>query len=553
MFSKIKRLSRRIFSSFPDPICLINLPRSLRDPHVPLGLLSLAAYLENASYPVVILDFDLMHKKWKISFDDHFFERAVDELERIGTPLFGMTSDCSNYPVAIKLSQCLRKAFPKAKIILGGPQATFVPVETLKAFPEIDFIVMGEGEVTLLELLNTLKIRSDPKAVRGIAYQEGGQVIVTPAREYVPDLNLIPSPSFQTFPTKDYIKLSRAKGIDPFLPIEAGRGCPKSCYFCATSRMWQRVNRLKSPERIFQEMNWCEKHFGINVFELVHDNLAANHRFLNEFCHYYIQKGSPFRWSCSASTDRLSRETIALLREAGCVNIFLGIESGSPKIQRIMGKRLNLSHSDEVVKVCLDCGMGVVTAFILGFPEETLKDLDLSLRKALQYRELGAEIRFSQLSPLPGTQIYEEHLHRIVLNENPSSVSPFIVQFDGQRDLVRQHPKIFSSFYTVPNPNYPDLDLSKAISFYDMMTSYYSQAFTNMLEAVQKVADGPIDIFRSWEKWQIEKDPFIRITPDFVFYSFNEFLERYSQDFYRRLETKNEIQLEGMAPMPTRV
>jgi radical SAM superfamily enzyme YgiQ (UPF0313 family) len=539
MIKQLQKIGQRLFQKSTDSICLINLPRGIDNLYVPLGLLSVASCLKKASLPVRLLDFDLLSNLGELRCDDTFFDKAVDKAVRTKSKLFGITADCSNYPVVIRFTQLLKQAIPDGLIILGGPHASFVAAQTLEAFPEIDIVVIGEAEVTAIELVLALKKGADLQTVNGIAYRSAGGVVLTPPRPLMENLDDLPYTAFDLFPMALYLKLTRETESNPMLPIEAGRGCPKKCYYCATSRMWRRDNRLKSPERIYREMAANAKRFGVTTFGLLHDNLAANRKFLAELCRFLIDKGSPYTWSASASTDRLSRDTIQQMKKAGCRFLFLGIESASPRIQKIMGKRLQLKHADDIVKACLDVGLDVTAAFILGFPEETEDDLELTLNKILAYRQLGVEGRFMQLSPLPGTPLYRSYFNQIRLHEASSMVSPEVIEFPGQRDLIGQYPEIFSSFYTIPNSHYPDVDLSNAISFFDIAMSYYSQAFVNILDATEAVDDGPVDVYRHWQRWKHEYCPDGQINPEFVFYSFNDFLDVYSQDFYRRIESLN--------------
>jgi radical SAM superfamily enzyme YgiQ (UPF0313 family) len=524
-----RKTHRRIFKKSAGRICLINLPRSIDEVHIPLGLLSLSACLEEASFSSSVIDFDLMHMKGEISCDDTFLAKAVSMIDRLGTDIYGITADCANYPLAVRFAQYLHQMLPESLIILGGPQATFVAVETLKAFPEIDVIVTGEGEVTLCELLKAFQNHADLRNVRGIVYRENGNIIATASRDLIENLDSIPYPVFQAYPVEDYLRLSMAKVSHTYLPLEVGRGCPKNCYYCATSRMWRRVNRTKSPERVYQEMLLCQRNFSIEEFFFVHDNIVANNRFFMELCMYLIGQRSPFKWSCSASTDRLSKELINLMAKAGCTNVFLGVESGSPKMQRIMGKMLDIHYADNMVETCLGAGLGVLTSFIMGFPEETREDLDMTLEKALKYRLGGAKVQFSQLSPFAGTPLYKEYLHDLFLGEDSSCMSPRHFQFNDCKYLISQYPEIFSSFYTVPRANYADINLTNALYFYDIIFGYYAHPFANVLDAVKSVREGPLDVYEHWEKWRMEKHFDTKITPDFVFYSFNEFLDCYDQ------------------------
>ena len=528
----------RLLKKNETGICLINLPRDHKECYIPMGLLALEGFLK-ATTRSQIIDFDLMHKKNEIDCDNDFFINAVSIIQKTRFKIFGITADCCNYPLAIKLSKRIKATIPTAIIILGGPQASTIPEQTLLAFPYIDVIVIGEGERTLLALLQAIQNKENLSAVKGIVYRNSSQICSTTPRDQISDLNSLPYPTFSSYPTKDYLDLLRSRKELPYIPIEAGRGCPKKCYYCATSRMWQRSNRLKSPDRIYSEMENCHRSYGVNAFELIHDNLAANRRFIKDFCKYLIQIDSPFTWACSASTDRLDKDSLELLKDAGCTHIFFGIESGSPRMQRIMDKHLNLTHADEMIRYCSEIGITVIIGIIFGFPEETEEDLEQTLQRSLLYRRYGAEVRFGQLAPLTGTPIHEKYSTNLALNKNSSCISPRVFEFDDQVSMLVNHPDIFSSFYTVPNKYYPDLDYASATLFFDITMNYYLQPLCNINDAIEKVGDGLLSFYRCWNKWRNREHRQNKLSPELVFYSFNEFLDTYCEIFYERIGKKS--------------
>ena len=516
-------------------VCLVNLPRGREHPYAPLGLLCLAGALKGTAFPSLVLDFELLYRTGKLSSSDPNLPETVARMAAdTGARFFGVTTDCSSYPVTIRFCQLLKERNPRAVVILGGPHASFIGPETIAAFPEaVDFVVRGEGEETLPELLAALAAGSDPGAVRGIAYRADGRVVATPPRPPVRDLDALPRPDFTGYPVAELLALFAPLGQHPFLPVESGRGCPKACSFCAATRLWGR-HRARAPRTVFDEMAALNREHGVSAFEVIQDNIASDPGFLPAFCDLLTDAGSPFRWSCSISTDFLDDAIAERMRRAGCTGVFVGIESGSPEMQRLIGKQLDLGHAERAVRACLERGMTVGTGFILGFPEETTRDLDLTLSLATRLRKAGAEIRLSQLSIFPGTPIYRRHLGEVVLEERYSCTSVPLLSFAGQRELVARHPELFSSYFTLPNRHWPQVDLGWMILFFDIAWMYFPQPLGNVLEAAGPLGDGPLDVFLAWDRWRASTRPDAPFTPDFVFYSFNDFLDHFAAELGRR-------------------
>lgn len=158
-------------------------------------------------------------------------------------------------------------------IIFGGPHAGFVDKETLESFDFIDVIVRGEGEHTLLELLDAFQAKKPFDRIKGITYRSEADIIRTPARDVIDHLDELPLPSYHLIENVDYYYENEA---ERFIEIEAGRGCPFLCKFCSTSVFFSRKYRVKSPEKLIAEMKWLKKNWGITLFGLIHDNLTVN-------------------------------------------------------------------------------------------------------------------------------------------------------------------------------------------------------------------------------------------------------------------------------------
>ncbi len=517
----------RRFREMGPHICLIAPPLTRTTRSLPLGLLSLGGALMERGVSVSLLDFNLAYQRDEELIEERFFDYARDEIIRSGAVLFGITSLCSNYPLALRLASLIKESIPDSMVVLGGPQASLVYEETLLKFPAVDMVVVGEGEETLCELIERLYQGDDTPLIPGLAFSKGGKVFFQGHRSLIEDLDTLPLPDYTLINLKDYLKAE----LSDYMELEAGRGCPLQCTFCSTSLMWKRRFRAKSPERLLQEMSHLNKRYGITHFGLVHDNLTINRRYLKQLCSYFIEQGSPYRWTSSASLNTIGTETLEQMYEAGCMGIFIGIESGSPHIQECVRKRLRLEKAEKIVSYAHGLGIRVDASFIIGFPEETPEDLDMTLRMALTLRKAGAERVFLNLfAPLTGTSIYLQYLDKLKLMENGSSLATLPFMFRDVLSMILENPTLFSSFYVPPRPALKGLNLTDLNTFMDEMIDWFTVAYEELLET----GYSPVEIFGRWFEWFGKRTGKVdRVKSGEVFETFPEFLRDCREEIFR--------------------
>lgn len=402
-------------------------------PH--LGLATLATVLERAGHEVSIFDPKLHFGRgnWPLP-DASFLDSWANEILRRDADVVGFTAYGRSLPYAVRVAERLKRAAPSRPIVLGGPHATIVGERILAEFDCIDVVVRYEAEPTIVALVEALAAREVPADIPGLLYREGGAVRATPPLSTLPEMDELPPPALHLYPLGS-LPL-------PELSIEAGRGCPFSCTFCSTATFFRRRYRMKSSARMVDEMEEARARWGISTFSLNHDLFGLVKKNLLEFCR--LVEGRGFRWNCSMRTDTLDESLIDDLARAGCTHIFFGIESGSPRLQRVMEKRLDVAASRSVVAKVVRAGMTCTTSFIVGFPDEAEADQDLTLDL------LGDLLRID-----PGR--VRPQLH--VLSPEPGSAlaagEPAIA-FDGigpEADeviddaLIRSNPALFSVFY----------------------------------------------------------------------------------------------------------
>ena len=391
----------------------------------PVGILSLAAVLEAKGLQPEVVDLNRVYYEWlrdsspdKVDFcsfaGDYFAARDFD--------FFGFSTVCSSYPVTLRIAAEVKRVHPKAVVVLGGPQASVVDLPTMRAFPSIDLVVRGEAEQTLPELVDALGERSSLAAIPGITFRRNhdGEIVRNPAAPLVADLDALPFPAFHLFPDVRHCR---------HFPLELGRGCPFSCTFCSTNDFFRRNFRLKSPAQMIADMRRVRQTYGINSFELVHDMFTVDRKRVVAFCEALLEakRKNPedsFIWGCSARTDCVDEELIALMSRAGCRGIFFGIETGSRRMQKIIDKGLELNDSAERVRSCDKFKINTAVSLMAGFPDETMNDLrDTAAFFVDSLRYDHADPQLSILAPLADTPITRQHKDALVLNDDAADMS----------------------------------------------------------------------------------------------------------------------------------
>lgn len=477
----------------------------------PINLLALAAYAE-PNHKVKITDLVVPYIQNEMSLDAAGLHQAALKILQDPSPVLGFTAMCSSYAAALRIAEECKRIDPTRFILFGGPHASFVAEETLSNFDFVDAIIIGEGEATLLELLDCIRDERPFHGVQSLAFRDGERIVQTERRKVFDTLDLLPSPSYHLI---EDVSPYFSGEAERFMEIEAGRGCPFNCKFCSTSLFFSRRYRLKSPQRIIEEMKWLREHWQISSFGFIHDNLTVRKDLVRELCDEIKATDESFTWFCSSRTDTIDREMMEFMKEAGCRGIFFGIETGSQSMQKTVGKRLKLGQAAETFQHLAEVGIDATASFIIGFPEETLDDLEDTLTMALEVRLL--QVRDVQLHPitaLPGTEVLDAQEDRIVFHKHLLTfhdITSVIDITDVEMDWIVKHKRIFSNFYAVPPLHYP-LELVYQIRgcyfylvHYRPYTLYtlHKQGGLNHVEIVERLVEQLPGDYNDWTPEQL--------------------------------------------------
>ena len=323
----------------------------------PIGILTLASILKS-HFDVTLIDVDSLWWASKSSAGGNGFQDRAQRAIVASQPDFlGFSTISGSYPATIRLAEYCSRTLSKVPIIFGGPQASVVDAATLTAFPFVDYILRGEADESFPQLLQALTKGHHPGFLPGLSYRSGKTVVRNQNSPPVHDLDSLPIPAFDLlgYPLED-------RG----LPIEAGRGCPFSCTFCSTNDFFRRKFRLRSPQRILADMRELNRRYGTIRFSLTHDMFTVDRKRVAEVCETMIEAGSLFEWSCSARTDCVDQDLLCLMRKAGCVDIFFGIETGSQRMQKVIQKDLDMQTVREVFHHTDAAGLSATASIIVG-------------------------------------------------------------------------------------------------------------------------------------------------------------------------------------------
>ena len=387
----------------------------------PLGVAYLASFLIGNDYPVQIID-ALGEDPHEInSFEKGSFLRGLKVSEIIrridsDTNLVGISNLFSfAYPAVEVLCQEIRKAYPEKKIVLGGPHPSALYDEILKNVPEVDFVAIGEGEESLLGLVNYLDGKLELNELSGLATRDkSGNIIVLNSSKRIKNLNQdnIPFPARHLLPMENYIQAQEGHGPSSgrWTSILSSRGCPYGCTFCESRRT---VWIARTPMDVVDEMEYCLKEWGINEFHFEDDNMTINKERLIGICDEILDRDLNIKWQTpngirASVTDS---EMLTKMRESGCLHVTLAPETGSERVLKEIiekGKDFDLAQLKDCGALAHNLGLKVAAYFIIGLPGETRSEVQETINYAKELAKCGIdEVAFGLFIPLPGTPLWK--------------------------------------------------------------------------------------------------------------------------------------------------
>ena len=373
-----------------SPPCIELYPRfrNIIPKHPPLALAYLASFLEENGISAEIYD----------SFIENESIAGIErKISNTDAEIVGITSVTATIKEAIQIA-VIAKKFGK-KTILGGVHVSALPEITLKKNNCFDIGVIGEGEITLSELMNG----KNPSEIDGIVYRSGNNVIINKKRARIEDLAILPHPARHLLKnnlyrpaTKEFIRNRK------FFTIITSRGCPFQCNFCASKTIWESRVKFRPVADIFSELDKL-KAMDMEQLKIIDDTFTLDLERVKLICAKLKSLG--IQWACNGRVDSVTPEMLRIFKDSNCVYIEYGIESGNQNILNIMKKGITLEQINRTVKATRKIGIAVCCSFIIGNINDTKKSVKDTLRLA---KTLNPDfVQFSILTPYPGTEAYE--------------------------------------------------------------------------------------------------------------------------------------------------
>lgn len=373
-------------------ILLINSPVSRTSPHSkvapPLGVAYLAGHARAHGHEVEVLDLNL---------SGYNPRRVALVLKRFKPTIVGISAFTETYPNAAAIARQAKEYDPEITVVMGGPHPSILPDDVVSE-PGVDFVVVGEGEATLLELTDVVAGLRLPEDVAGLVWQRDGEVVHNPRRALL-------DPDSLGLPARDLLSLEFY--ADAFNVLTARGGCPYRCPFCSASHIWSGTHRPRSPKAVVDELETLIRGFGAQYLFFVDDIFTLRRDWVVELMGEMERLGGAITWGCGTRVDRVDEELIALMAAHGCVGIQYGVESGSQTVLDSV-KGIDKNAALEAVRMTVAAGITTTASFMVPFPEDTEATLRETFAFMEQLKNEGAEILMSYTTPYPGTAFYEQ-------------------------------------------------------------------------------------------------------------------------------------------------
>lgn len=417
----------------------------------PLNLGYIAAVLVQAGHEVKMLDFNVIGR-----------EKLTVFIEEFQPELVGVTAMTSSLYNARDIIKEIKAVNQNIQTILGGVHASALPVVTMEEIAELDYLVFGEGEVTIIELVNFLDGGvGELNKIKGLVFRKDGKIIKNEKRELIEDISTIPYPTRDLLPMELYCKQHVTRGFSrrevKIIELFTSRGCPNRCIFCAGHINYGMRLRFRSYEDIINEINDCISKYGITHVSIEDDTFTINKILVRELCKFFRQK--KLTWNCYARVNTVDYGLLKLMVECGCKKIAFGVESGNEEILKKNKKGITVEQAVKAIKDAKKAGLRYAECdFLIGSHiDETLEDIKDTER--LIYKLMPDFLALSIMCPYPGTEIYQMMKDHNLLDKKPDW-SRFVVYGDQKRyerlinltseQMMREQKRILKEYYGSP-------------------------------------------------------------------------------------------------------
>ena len=424
----------------------------------PLGIMIVAAYAEqNTKHKIEIIDTQVE----KMDYTD-----IEKEIKRRKPDVVGITAMTFTLIDVIMTAKVVKSIDENIKVVLGGPHVNIYPDETIN-IPGVDYLVLGEGEITFTELIQNIENTDKLKQIKGLVFKEGDKIVNTGQRTLIDNLDTIPFPARHLTPYKKYYSLLAKQS--PVTTMITSRGCPYKCLFCDRPHLGKKF-RARLASNVVDEMEECVN-IGIKEILIYDDTFTINRKRVINICDGILKRELDIGWDIRARVDNVDEEMLKKLKEAGCERIHYGVESANPEILKVLRKEITVEQVIKAFKLTKKVGISTLAYFMIGSPRETRAQALETIEFA---KKLNPDfVHFSVTTPFPATPLYYMGLEEGVLKKdywldfakNPTNgfVPELWEENLSREEWVELLKYAYKSFYT--RPTYIIKSLMKLRSF----------------------------------------------------------------------------------------
>lgn len=437
-------------------------------PRVQLGIGYIGTYLKNAGYDVNILDAEAE----KLNL-----EELKKTLSKEDADVYGITCNTHTRFLVFKIAKMIKEHNKDVVVAVGGSHTLGTAKDILRAVPDIDVVVSREGELTMLDLVQSVEKGTEWKNIKGIAFRNNGDIVQTELREFL---------NMDTLPIMDrtLFKLEKYEGVMFGVPksvkikptnFMCSRGCPMQCSFCNNQTFWRRIVRMRKPEVVVDEMEFLQNQFGYNAISIYDDTFNINPVWTTKICEEILKRKLSIYWYCTARVDKCTADLLKLMKRAGCVSIGFGFESGVQRILDSIPKFTTVQQMLDATKMCVDLDIKVKSFFMCNLPNETMEDVKGTLKFMDKLRRFGPQVVVPDVPAnsviYPGTD-----LERLAKQNGklPKDFNWALPYYNKRNKWVREDPQV---------PLYEQIDLKKmaALLWKTKLMNYTRRKIRNTL------------------------------------------------------------------------
>lgn len=389
----------------------ITSPTNARNPHPPYYFMYLASYLRNKGLKVNILDVKGGDKPKDI---EKHKQRIAEYVALHKSSFIGLAAFHSDYPMIMELGQIINHQQPETILLVGNAHATINPEDFIYKDSPFDIAVLGEGEEVCWELWEAFRFEN----IKGIAYFEySNRKLIKTEPRHVINMSTVGMPAYDLVNMKYYLKPQKLiirRIYTSMICVFAGRGCPFDCDFCCANSIWKankgKAARLRSPKEVIKEISHLKIKYNIDFFYLFDDMFGMSKEWMRE---WFERKGSvrmlrELPYACQTRADVATEEMVKGLKETRCIQLDIGVETGTQKLLDGVNKGVTLQQIRQVFSWCKKYKIRSFATMLLNLPGETLEDLIVT-KSFLEELKPSAGVIFGITTPYPGTKIYEDH------------------------------------------------------------------------------------------------------------------------------------------------